>query len=118
MQSIKSLSGKGVTGIETLPASEQRPAGCVAFPVSASAAVFLYVKGRVDMDNEIAKANKKLDRTRAAIAKQEKLLSDPGYQQKVAESLQEADRKKLADYESEAKGFEATIKQFETLKLE
>jgi len=118
VQSIKSLSGKGVTGIETLPASEQRPAGCVAFPVSASAAVFLYVKGRVDMDNEIAKANKKLDRTRAAIAKQEKLLSDPGYQQKVAESLQEADRKKLADYESEAKGFEATIKQFETLKLE
>ncbi|KAI0022290.1 tRNA synthetases class I-domain-containing protein [Xylariomycetidae sp. FL0641] len=118
VQSIKSLGGKSVTSIEVLPASAGRPAGCVAFPVSSSAAVFLYVKGRVDMDGEIAKAQKKLEKTRAAIAKQQKLLSDTGYQQKVAAALQEADRKKLADFESEAKGFEGTIKQFEDLKLE
>lgn len=116
--SIKSLSGKGVTDMEVLSASKARPAGCVAFPVSSSAAVFLHVKGRVNIDDEIAKANKKLDKTRAAIAKQYKLVSDPGYQQKVAAALQEADKKKLADLESEATGFEGTIKQFEGLKLE
>ncbi|KAI1468906.1 tRNA synthetases class I-domain-containing protein [Daldinia caldariorum] len=118
VQSIKSLSGKGVTGIEVISGSDPRPAGCVAFSVSSAAAVFLHVKGRVDIDSEIAKANKKLDKTRVAIAKQSKLLADPGYQQKVAAALQEADRKKLADLESEAKGFEGTIKQFEGLKLE
>lgn len=118
VQSLKSLSGKGVTNIETLSGSEARPSGCVAFPVSSSAAVFLRVKGRVDLDNEIAKASKKLEKTRAAITKQQKLLADAGYLSKVSEALQEADRKRLLDYESEAKGFEATIKQFEDLKLE
>ncbi|RYP87329.1 hypothetical protein DL769_000533 [Monosporascus sp. CRB-8-3] len=117
-QSLKSLSGKGVNNIEMLSASESRPSGCVSYPVSSSAAVFLRVKGRVDLDNEIAKATKKLEKTQAAIAKQQKLLADPGYLSKVSEALQEADRKKLLDYESEAKGFEATIKQFEELKLE
>ncbi|KAI1083311.1 tRNA synthetases class I-domain-containing protein [Whalleya microplaca] len=116
--SIKSLSGKGVTSIDVIPGSDPRPAGCVAFPVSSSAAVFLHVKGRVDIDSEISKAVKKVEKTRTAIAKQQKLLADPGYQQKVAASLQEADRKRLADLESEAKGFEGTIKQFEDLKLE
>ncbi|KAI1461648.1 tRNA synthetases class I-domain-containing protein [Annulohypoxylon moriforme] len=118
VQSIKSLSGKGVTDIEVIPGSQARPAGCVAFPVSSSAAVFLHVKGRVDIDDEISKANKKLEKTRLAIAKQSKLLSDPGYQQKVSADIQEAERKRLADFESEAKGFEGTIRQFEALKLE
>ncbi|KAH9902207.1 tRNA synthetases class I-domain-containing protein [Xylariomycetidae sp. FL2044] len=116
--SIKSLSGKGVTNIDVLSGADARPAGCVAFPVSSAAAVFLHVKGRVDLDSEIAKAAKKLDKARAAIARQQKLVSDPGYQQKVAAHLQDADRKKLGDLESEAKGFEGTIEQFEGLKLE
>jgi valyl-tRNA synthetase len=118
VQSIKSLSGKGVTSIEVLSASDSRPTGCVAYPVSSAATVFLHVKGRVDIDNEIDKANKKLQKTRAAIQKQQKLLNDTAYQQKASVSLQEQDRKKLADLESEANGFEGTIKQFEGLKLE
>jgi valyl-tRNA synthetase len=118
VQSIKSLSGKGVTNIEVLPSSDARPAGCVAFPVSSAAAVFLYVKGRVDIESEISKASKKLEKTLAAISKQQKILADPAYQEKAAASLLEGDRKKLGDLESEAKGFEGTIKQFEDLKLE
>jgi valyl-tRNA synthetase len=118
VQSIKSLSGKGVTNIEVLSGSEARPAGCVAYPVSSAVTVFLHVKGRVDIDGEIDKANKKLQKTKAAIQKQEKLLNDTAYQQKASETLQEQDRKKLADLQSEANGFEGTIKQFEGLKLE
>ncbi|ORY65855.1 tRNA synthetases class I-domain-containing protein [Pseudomassariella vexata] len=118
VQSIKSLSGKGITSIGVLSGSEARPAGCVAFPVSSSAAVFLLVKGRVDIDSEITKASKKLEKTQAAISKQQKLLADPAYQAKANAVLQEADRKKLGDLESEAKGFEGTIEQFEALKLE
>lgn len=107
-----------MTSIEVIPGSDARPAGCVAFPVSSAAAVFLHVKGRVNLDDEISKANKKLDKTRAAINKQQKLLADPGYQQKVAAALQEADKKRLADLESEANSFTQTIRQFESLKLE
>lgn len=118
VQSIKSLSGKGVTNIEVLSGSDSRPAGCVAYPVSSAITVYLHVKGRVDIDSEIDKASKKLQKTRGAIAKQQKLLNDKSYQEKASTELQEVDRKKLADLESEASGFEGTIKQFEGLKLE
>lgn len=116
--SIKSLCGKGVSTINILPATESRPAGCVAFPVSAEAVVYLRVTGRVNIDAEIAKAQKKLDKTRQGVQKQRKILDDPTYKSKVSQELQETERKRLADLESEERGFEETIKQFEQLKLE
>ncbi|KAL8346179.1 hypothetical protein RB598_000197 [Gaeumannomyces tritici] len=118
LQSIKSLSGKGVTSVEVIKGEAGRPAGCVVFPVSAGVAVFLHVKGRVDIDTEIAKATKKLEKTGAQVERQRKLVSDPMYMEKVAAELQKSDWKKLVDLESEADGFKATIKQFENLKLE
>ena len=118
IQSIKSLSGKGVTSVSILSAADARPPGCVIFAVSASAAVFLHVKGRVDIDDEIQKASKKLDKTRILIERQRKILEGPAYVEKVSQELQEVEKKKLADLETERNGFEETIKQFETLKLE
>ncbi|KAH8815082.1 valyl-tRNA synthetase [Xylogone sp. PMI_703] len=118
MQFIKSLSGKGVSSISVLSASDPRPTGCVLFSVSSAAAVFLHVKDRVDIDAEIQKATKKLEKTRAGIDKQRKILDDPGYKEKVSPELQEVERKKLEDLETERNGFEEVIKQFEALKLE
>lgn len=88
------------------------------FPCGSTAAVFLHVKGRVDIDAEIAKAQKKLDRASGQIDRQKKVLNDPKYQEKVTAELQATEKKRLADMESEAEGFKATIKQFEDLKLE
>ncbi|KFZ18786.1 hypothetical protein V502_03936 [Pseudogymnoascus sp. VKM F-4520 (FW-2644)] len=117
-QSIKSLCGKGVSTVQILGATDSRPAGCVPFTVSAAAVVYLRVTGRVDIDNEISKANKKLQKTHQGIDKQRKILDDPDYKAKVSEALQEVERKRLADLEAEQRGFEETIKQFEQLKLE
>lgn len=52
------------------------------------------------------------------IDKQKKILDDPAYKEKVSAELQEIERRKLGDLETEKKAFEETIKQFETLKLE
>ncbi|KAK3938615.1 tRNA synthetases class I-domain-containing protein [Diplogelasinospora grovesii] len=116
--SIRSLSGKGAIKIEILSPDHARPTGCVAFPVSSAVSVFIHVKDRVNLDEEITKATKKLEKARAAVQKQRKLVSDPAYVEKVAVATQDADKKKLADLESEANGFETTIKQFKQLKLE
>ena len=118
MQSIKSLSGKGVTSISVLSSADSRPAGCVVFAISSSAAVFLHVKGRVDIDGEISKASKKLEKAMQGIERQNKILGDQGYKEKVSAELQEVERKKLADLEAEMVAFEETIKQFEGLKVE
>lgn len=116
--SIKSLSGKSVSNIKVIGSDSPRPAGCVAYPVSTSVAVFLHVKGRVDMDAEITKAQKKLEKSKMNIQKQEKILLDPGYKEKVSDAVREADEQRLADAKQEAHSFEETIKQFEQLKLE
>ncbi|KAE8447460.1 Valine--tRNA ligase, mitochondrial [Mollisiaceae sp. DMI_Dod_QoI] len=118
IQSIKSLSGKGVSSLSVLSSTESRPAGCVVFSVSAAASVFLHVKGRVDIDGEISKASKKLEKTKQGIERQQKILGDEGYKEKVAKELQEVEMRKLADLETERKAFEETIKQFEALKTE
>lgn len=118
IQSIKSLSGKGVASLSILSATDARPPGCVVFAVSSAAAVFLHVKGRVDIDGEIQKASKKLEKTRMGIERQKKILNDPAYKEKVSQELQEVEKKRLADLETEQRALEETIKQFETLKLE
>lgn len=107
-----------MTSLDILSASDPRPAGCVAFSVSSSAAVFLHVKGRVDIDVEIQKATKKMEKAHAGAEKQKKILNDSNYQQKVGEELQEVERKKLRDLETEEKAFKETIEQFEMLKVE
>lgn len=78
----------------------------------------MHVKGRVDIDGEISKANKKLEKTRQGMNKQKKILEDPNYKNKVSKELQEVEIKKLRDLEAEERGFEETIKQFENLKVE
>jgi len=90
----------------------------VVFSVSSSAAVFLYVKDRVDIDAEIAKAKKKLSAAEKGIEKQKKILGDEGYKEKVSEELQAVEKNKLKDLEVERDAFEETIGQFERLKLE
>lgn len=118
VSSIRSLSGKGIGSITVVAPEAARPAGCVAYPIGASATVFLHVKGRVDLDAELDKATKKLEKTKAAADKQRKLVTGADYVAKVAVATQEADQKRLADMESEEKGFAATIEELKQLKLE
>ncbi|KUI53957.1 Valine--tRNA ligase, mitochondrial [Cytospora mali] len=118
VSSIRSLSGKGIGSITVIAPSDARPSGCVAYPIGSSAAVFLLIKGRVDLDEAIKNAGKKLEKKRGEVEKQRKLVTDPGYIEKVAVATQEADKKTLADKEIEAKGFEDTIEQLKQLKLE
>ena len=118
VQSIKSLSGKGIASIQVYSKTQEKPTGCVVFAVSSSAAVFLHVKGRVNIDEEIRKAQAKLQKASEGAAKQKKILADPNYKQKVSEELQEVERRKLADHESEIRNHEEIIEQFEVLKLD
>jgi valyl-tRNA synthetase len=70
------------------------------------------------LDAEINKAQKKLEKSKIQKQKQEKILRDPGYKEKVSAAVREQDEQRLADAEQEVLSFEETIKQFEQLKLE
>ena len=118
LPSIRSLSGKSTSSISILSSKDSKPAGCVPIAVSASATVFLHVKGRVDIDQEIEKARKKMERASETVKKQKAILNDEAYKTKVSEELQEVERKKLRDAEAEVKEMETAMQQFERLKLE
>jgi valyl-tRNA synthetase len=118
LPSIRSLSGKSVTSINVLSASDSKPPGCVPAPVSSSATVFLLVKGHIDIDAEIEKAKRKLERAAETVKKHRAILQDEGYHKNVSEELQEAQRQKLRNAEAEVREMEGSVQQFEKLKLE
>lgn len=116
-QSIQALAGKGIGSIEILDASAATPDGCVVSSVSAKASVFLHVKGRVDVDSEIKKADTKLKKANDSIKKQEKLLKDKNFLSKATEELKEAEQKKLDDLEAVVRGIEETVKELQKLRI-
>ena len=118
LPSIRSLSGKGIGSISILGSSESKPPGCIPFVVSAKVSVFLLVKGHVDMDQEIAKAKKKMEKAAETVKKQRKMVSDEAWQSKVNEEVKETEKKKLADAEAEVREMEGVMAMFERLKLE
>ena len=80
--------------------------------------MFLLVKGRVDIEAEIKKAQRKLEKASEGVKRQRGILDDEGYKKKVGDELQEVERRKLRDLEAECREFEESIQQFERLKLD
>ena len=119
--SIKSLSGKAMLGesasISILSAADSKPAGCVVQSVSASAAVYLLVKGRIDIDAEIQKGKEKLAAAQEGLERKRRMVGGEGWE-KMREDAQETERRKLANAEQEVKVLEGSVEQFERLRLE
>lgn len=121
LSSITTLSGKALTSggtISILTSSDPKPKGCVVSPVNKSAAVFLEIKGRVDIDQEIAKAKKKLAVASEGVKRQRGILQDEGFLKKVKEELKEVERRKLEDLEAEVRELEGSVEGFLVMQKE
>ena len=109
LASIRSLSGKGVSEIAILSSRDPKPAGTVAYAVSSEAAVFLQVKGRVDIQAEIGKIQKRLERANEGVKKVRGVLEAEGYREKVKGEVQELERKKLEDGVAEVRVLQESL---------
>lgn len=114
---IRSLAGKGLASLEVLRPDAPKPKGCAVFPVSAHAAVYVHVQGRIDIDAEIEKAQGRLEKASSGVAKQKKIL-DTLNSNVVSAAVMEMEKNKLKDQESEVRTLEEAIGQFHALKLE
>jgi valyl-tRNA synthetase len=117
IQAITSLSGKGVASIKILAPSAPIPTGCAVFVVSATVAVFLEVKGRVDLEEEINKAQNKLKKAADGAARQRKVLNDGDFLAKVSPAVQEIEKSRLDEFLAQERNYEKSIEQFQQLKL-
>lgn len=120
LASIRSLSGKISSALilTILDAAAPKPTGCVVAAVSASAAVFLQVKGKVDLDGEIRKGRDKLEKANERVKRQRGIVADEGWRTKVEARVQEVERKRLGDWEAEVRELEGSLERWEQLKLE
>lgn len=107
---------KGLDDLQVLSAEQDHPGGCSLNAISKDCNVYLLVKGRVDVDSEIAKAQAKLVKAEETRARQEKLISSGDYKKKVKQSVQEADAEKIADLKAEAETLRQVIAKFEGLR--
>lgn len=117
LPSIRSLAGKTVAEISILSPSDPAPTGCAVYTIGSSATAYLDVKGRIEIDKEITKAQDRLAKANDTIARQKKIM-DPEWEEKVSDVVKDQERSKLRDAETEARNWQASIEQFEKLKLE
>ncbi|MCJ1272728.1 hypothetical protein MMC21_000515 [Puttea exsequens] len=118
---IKALGSKAMAGphasLSFLAAHESKPSGCVAQTISASAAAYLSVKGRLDVEREIEKAKERLGRANEGVKKQKRVLEGLEGVGKVGWVL-ENERRKGEDGRAEVKVLEGVLGELEALKLE
>lgn len=117
LPSLRSLAGKTVSDIKILSPSDAAPTGCAVYTIGSSATAYLDVKGRIEIEKEITKAQDRLAKANETITRQKKVM-DNDWEEKVSDVVKEQEREKLRAAELEAKNWEASIEQFQTLKLE
>lgn len=93
------------------------PSGSVVSVVSPVCSVYLIVKGHVDFDAEIAKAQKKLGKVEGSKGQLEKQISVKDYETKVKAEVREQNQQRLENLEAEISGIKSMIDEFERLKL-
>ena len=118
VDSIRSLSGKGVASISVLGPNDETPTGSAVYVASATITVYLEVRGRVVVDDLLQKTKAKLAKATETVGKQRALISTDGWNEKVSEAVQDTEKGKLKEAEAEERSFAASLAQFEKLKLE
>ena len=116
LPSIRSLAGKTVSEITILSPSDPLPTGCAVYTIGSSATAYLDVKGRIEVEKEITKAQDRLKQANATIEKQKKIM-DADWEEKVSDVVKQQEQEKLRAAEIEGKNWQASIEQFEKLKL-
>jgi valyl-tRNA synthetase len=106
-----------VASIAILSPSDPIPSGSAVYVAGADVAVFLEVKGRIDLDDEIGKAQTKLKKASEGAAKQSKLLGDETFKAKSSKAVVEGEERKLEEFKAQEKNYEKSLEQFERLKL-
>ncbi|GIZ43737.1 hypothetical protein CKM354_000695400 [Cercospora kikuchii] len=113
--SIKVLSGKYLKDLTVLKAGDAAPTGTAVYPVSAAAAVYVQLKGKVDPDTEIKKTHPKMQKASEAVKEQEKLIGS--LSEGVSKEVREKENSRLKDAESELRLYEESLSALEKLKL-
>ncbi|AWU74204.1 uncharacterized protein C5L36_0A08040 [Pichia kudriavzevii] len=108
---------KAVEKVNVVSKPEEIPSGCVLSAVVPEVNVHLLVKGMIDIDAEISKFNKKLEKSKNSLTNLEKIMSSADYESKASDAAKEKNNQSKEKTLAEIEGFEQTIANLEKLKL-
>lgn len=108
---------KAIDEVTVVSSASEIPEGCVLKAVNPDVNVHLLVKGHIDIDAEIAKVQKKLDKATKSKQSIEKTINSKDYASKADAQAQEANKVKHENAVAEVEGLEATIENLQRLKL-
>ena len=108
---------KAIDEVTVVRTAAEIPEGCVLKSVNPDVNVHLLVKGHVDIDAEIAKVQKKLEKITKSKTGMEKTMNSKDYESKANAEAQAANKVKLENTVAEIEGLEATIENLKRLKL-
>ncbi|CCD22630.1 uncharacterized protein NDAI_0A04740 [Naumovozyma dairenensis CBS 421] len=108
---------KAINKVTVVHKSSEIPEGCVLKAVNPDVNVHLLVKGHVDIDAEITKAGKKLEKAIKSKQNLEQTMNRKDYESKANVQAKEANKVKLDNSVAEIEGLEATIENLKRLKL-
>ena len=108
---------KAIDQVSVVKTVKDIPEGCVLQSVNPEVNVHVLVKGHVDIDEEIAKVQKKLDKSQKSKSGIEKIINSADYEQKANEHAKKANKEKLEHTNAEIETLEATIANLQRLKL-
>jgi len=107
---------KGCKSVEVVEDKQQIPLGCGSAVVNADVTVHILVRGIVDLDAEIAKAQKKLDLAESNASKVRKLQSQVDYETAIPEQVREGNAEKLRTLLAEIVTLQQSKDMFTALK--
>lgn len=108
---------KAVEKVNVVSKAEEIPSGCVLAAVVPEVKVHLLVKGMIDIDAEIGKFEKKLEKSKTALTNLEKIMSSGDYESKASDAAKEKNEQSKEKTLAEIDGFQKTIENLEKLKL-
>ena len=96
--------------------AEGAPTGCCVKVVSDSVALLVNLTGIIDIEKEIARLTKDLDRLNPVVESLEKKMEAPGYEEKVPEAVRKQSSEKLQATKQEISTVERAIKDFKSMQ--
>ncbi|KAK9353638.1 tRNA synthetases class I-domain-containing protein [Lipomyces doorenjongii] len=108
---------KSYDSIDVILANEALPEGTGVLVISKDVTVGVMLKGQVDVDAEIKRAEQKLNKAVQSKAGLEKIMSSKDYASKAKKEAQEANQLRLETFAAEIETLKSMIQNFEKLRV-
>jgi len=107
---------KGCKSATVVTDTKDIPLGCGSAIVNADCSVHVLVKGLVDIDEEIAKIEKKLDLVKLSADKLRKTMKQANYEEVIPENVRAANSEKMRTLDAELVTLAQSQEMFAKLK--